>query len=144
MESGRSSRLSVSSLAEGAPPPPVLALRDTLRHSTRPSQPTQPQRPGESISHAEGIAEWEVDCEFVNADTEKEELRVQVNTLRFELENIKQERDVTALRHEKELRDLQFKADADFRKYQVREWKIGKGKKRKDFWTVLTCPLIDR
>lgn len=44
---------------------------------------------------------------------------MQVNTLKFELENIKQERDVTALRHEKELRDLQFKADADFRKCQV-------------------------
>lgn len=53
------------------------------------------------------------------ADTEKEELRVQVSTLRYELENIKQERDVTALRHEKELRDLQLKADADFRKAQV-------------------------
>lgn len=44
---------------------------------------------------------------------------MQVNTLRYELENIKQERDVTALRHEKELRDLQSKADADFRKAQV-------------------------
>lgn len=54
------------------------------------------------------------------ADTEKEELRVQISTLRYELENIKQERDVTALRHEKELRDLQLKADADFRKAQVR------------------------
>lgn len=44
---------------------------------------------------------------------------MQVNTLRYELENIKQERDVTALHHEKELRDLQLKADADFRKAQV-------------------------
>jgi len=53
------------------------------------------------------------------SDFENEELRVQVNTLRYELENIKQERDLTALRHEKELRDLQAKADADFRKAQV-------------------------
>jgi hypothetical protein len=52
-------------------------------------------------------------------DLENEELRVQVNTLRYELENIRQERDLTALRHEKELRDLQAKADADFRKAQV-------------------------
>lgn len=52
-------------------------------------------------------------------DTEKEELRVQVNTLRYELENIKQERDLMVLRHEKELRDVQLKADADFRKAQV-------------------------
>lgn len=66
-----------------------------------------------------GLSIWRADCGFFRADTEKEELRVQVNTLKFELENIKQERDVTALRHEKELRDLQFKADADFRKCQV-------------------------
>lgn len=53
-------------------------------------------------------------------DTEKEELLVQVNTLKYELENFKQERDLMVLRHEKELRDLQLKADSDFRKAQVR------------------------
>ncbi|PKY08926.1 hypothetical protein P168DRAFT_26571 [Aspergillus campestris IBT 28561] len=53
-------------------------------------------------------------------DTEKEELRIQNNTLKYELENLKQERDLVVLRHEKELRDLQLKADADFRKFQVR------------------------
>lgn len=52
-------------------------------------------------------------------DAEKEELRVQVNTLKYELESIKQERELEALRHEKELRELQLKADADFRKAQV-------------------------
>ncbi|OJZ88509.1 hypothetical protein ASPFODRAFT_546307 [Aspergillus luchuensis CBS 106.47] len=51
-------------------------------------------------------------------DTEKEELLVQVNTLKYELENFKQERDLMVLRHEKELRDLQLKADSDFRKAQ--------------------------
>jgi mitotic spindle assembly checkpoint protein MAD1 len=50
---------------------------------------------------------------------EKEELRVQLSTLKYELENIKQERELEALRHEKETRDLQLKADADFRKAQV-------------------------
>ena len=53
-------------------------------------------------------------------DFENEELRVQVNTLRYELDNLKQERDLTELRHEKELRDLQLRADSDFRKAQVR------------------------
>ncbi|OJJ73552.1 hypothetical protein ASPBRDRAFT_507332 [Aspergillus brasiliensis CBS 101740] len=52
-------------------------------------------------------------------DTDKEELQVQVNTLKYELENFKQERDLMVLRHEKELRDLQLKADSDFRKAQV-------------------------
>lgn len=53
---------------------------------------------------------------------EKNELRVQVGTLKYELENMKQERDMVALRHEKELRDLQLKADTDFRKTQVRPY----------------------
>lgn len=44
---------------------------------------------------------------------------MQVSTLRYELENIKQERQLEALRHEKETRDLQLRADADFRKAQV-------------------------
>ncbi|BCR86503.1 coiled-coil domain-containing protein MAD1 [Aspergillus chevalieri] len=98
MEPDRESRLSVSSLAEGFSPLPIPRARQSLRQSVR---PPQPQKPG--------------------PDTEKEELRVQVSTLRYELENIKQERDVTALRHEKELRDLQLKADADFRKAQAAE-----------------------
>jgi hypothetical protein len=56
-------------------------------------------------------------------DPGNEELRVQVNTLRYELENIEQEQDLAALRHEKEVRDLQVRADADFRKAQVRiQW----------------------
>lgn len=45
---------------------------------------------------------------------------MQVSTLRYELDNIKQERDLAELRHEKELRELQARADADFRKSQVR------------------------
>jgi hypothetical protein len=53
-------------------------------------------------------------------DAENEELRVQVNALRYELDNLKQERDLMELRHEKDLRDLQLKADSDFRKAQVR------------------------
>lgn len=56
-------------------------------------------------------------------DTEKDELRVQVSTLRYELENIKQERELEVLRHEKETRDLQSRADADFRKAQVSQVK---------------------
>lgn len=55
---------------------------------------------------------------------EKDELRIQVSTLRYELENIKQERDLQVLRFEKEARDLQLKADADFRKAQVSHTEI--------------------
>ncbi|KAJ5937759.1 Spindle-related protein [Penicillium verhagenii] len=54
-------------------------------------------------------------------DAEKDELRVQVSTLRYELESIKQERDLQTLRFEKETRDLQLKADADFKRAQASE-----------------------
>ena len=40
--------------------------------------------------------------------------------MKYELENLKQERQLEDLRHEKELREFQSKADADFRKFQVR------------------------
>jgi len=36
------------------------------------------------------------------------------------LDNIQQERGLLTLQHEKELREVQVKADADFKKYQVR------------------------
>lgn len=62
---------------------------------------------------------------------EKDELRVQVSTLRYELENIKQERDLQTLRFEKETRDLQLKADADFKRAQVRSPNFGW---RLDLW----------
>ncbi|GAM42854.1 hypothetical protein TCE0_044r17202 [Talaromyces pinophilus] len=73
-----------------------MASNPAFRQSVRPSQP-------------------------VKNDFENEELRVQVNTLRYELDNLKQERDLTELRHEKELRDLQLRADSDFRKAQGAE-----------------------
>lgn len=47
-------------------------------------------------------------------------MRVQVSTLKYEIENIKQEQELQTLQHEKETREMQVKADADFRKAQVR------------------------
>ncbi|KAL1978070.1 hypothetical protein VTN31DRAFT_929 [Thermomyces dupontii] len=83
-------------LLAGLPPSPSRPSQQSLRQSVRPSQPQK-------------------------HDAENEELRVQVNALRYELENLKQERELAELRHEKELRDLQLKADADFRKAQGAE-----------------------
>lgn len=94
MNSSRNSHPSWGSPPRSASPLSIPPAPSPLRQSIRPSQVSKP-------------------------DTEKEELRVQVNTLRYELENIKQERDLMVLRHEKELRDVQLKADADFRKAQV-------------------------
>ncbi|KAF3491188.1 uncharacterized protein GIQ15_00705 [Arthroderma uncinatum] len=54
-------------------------------------------------------------------DAGNEELRVQISTQKYDLENIKQEKDLIALQHEKELRELQARADADFRRAQAAE-----------------------
>ena len=44
-----------------------------------------------------------------------------MNALEYENKNLKQERDYLKLQYEKEMRDLQVKADADFKKYQTSE-----------------------
>ena len=53
-------------------------------------------------------------------DIGNEDLRAQVKTLQYELESFKQERELSKLRHDKELRDVQLKAEEVFRKAQVR------------------------
>ena len=52
-------------------------------------------------------------------DIGNEDLRAQVKTLQYELNSFKQERELSKLRHDKELRDVQFKAEEIFRKAQV-------------------------
>jgi mitotic spindle assembly checkpoint protein MAD1 len=50
-----------------------------------------------------------------------ENLRARINTLDYELKNLQQERGLLVLQHEKELRDLQVKAEADFKRAQAGE-----------------------
>ncbi|KAF2687850.1 spindle assembly checkpoint component MAD1 [Lentithecium fluviatile CBS 122367] len=57
----------------------------------------------------------------VPSDTVNEDLRAQINTLRYELETAKQEHEKLKLEHETEKRDLQTRADNDFRKAQQAE-----------------------
>lgn len=54
-------------------------------------------------------------------DIGNEDLRAQVKTLQYELESFKQERELSKLRHDKELRDVQLKAEEVFRKAQAEE-----------------------
>ena len=61
---------------------------------------------------------WQVKAKR-SLDVGNEDLRAQINTLLYEIESFKQEREYTNLRHEKELRDAQSKADADFKRAQV-------------------------
>ena len=48
-----------------------------------------------------------------------EDLRAQVKSLQYEVESLKQERDLTNLRYEKELRDVQGRAEGDFKRALV-------------------------
>lgn len=57
-------------------------------------------------------------------DIGNEDLRAQLKALQYEVEFLKQERDFTAVRHEKELRDVQAKAEADFQRAQVRNLQV--------------------
>ena len=53
--------------------------------------------------------------------TADENLRARMNSLEYEVKNLKQEKEMIVLQHTKELRDLQVKADADFKRYQTSE-----------------------
>jgi mitotic spindle assembly checkpoint protein MAD1 len=50
-----------------------------------------------------------------------ENLRAKLNSLEYEMQNLQQERNMLTLQHDKEMRDLQMKADTDFKKYQAAE-----------------------
>ncbi|KAJ5082397.1 hypothetical protein N7532_011440 [Penicillium argentinense] len=102
MDSSQTTRPASQLVAGFASPSTPASARRSFRRSVNPVHPhPQPQQP----LH----------------DAEKDELRVQVSTLKYELENIKQEQELQLLQHEKETREIQVKADADFRKAQAAE-----------------------
>jgi len=57
----------------------------------------------------------------VAADPANEELRAQLNTVRYELETARQDMEMRKLEHDQELREAQNRSDADFRKAQQAE-----------------------
>ena len=69
-----------------------------------------------------------------------ENLRARINTLDYELKNLQQERGLLVLQHEKELRDLQVKAEADFKRAQAAE---SASKKTTQKYDALTQELRD-
>lgn len=52
---------------------------------------------------------------------EAEEVRVKLRTLQYELDTIKQERELHHLQHQQELREAQSRAEADFKRAQAAE-----------------------
>lgn len=57
----------------------------------------------------------------IKPDIGNEDLRAQIKTLKYEVQSFKEERELSTLRHDKELRDVQLKAEEVFRKAQVEE-----------------------
>jgi mitotic spindle assembly checkpoint protein MAD1 len=55
------------------------------------------------------------------SDPVNEDLRAQLNTLRYELDTAKQEKEMLKLEHAQEIRDMQSRAEADFRRAQQAE-----------------------
>lgn len=85
--------------------------RGTFGHSTRVSSGGQHT----SISAAEPDADHE------KRRRELEELKAEVKTLRYTIDNHKQEEELAKLRHESELRDARRKGEEDFKQRQVAE-----------------------
>lgn len=83
-------------------PAPVVAKREPLRETFRTTL-----RASQNAPHT-----------VVPSDPINEDLRAQLNTLRYELETAKQEKEMMKLEHAQELRDAQNRADTDFRKAQ--------------------------
>ncbi|KAJ4303568.1 coiled-coil domain-containing protein mad1 [Kalmusia sp. IMI 367209] len=77
-------------------------LRETFRTTLRTSQNAPPHT-------------------VVPSDTVNEDLRAQINTLRYELETAKQEQEKLKLEHNAEIREAQNRAEAEYRKAQQAE-----------------------
>lgn len=77
-------------------------LRETFRTTLRASQNAAPHT-------------------VIASDTVNEDLRTQVNTLRYELETAKQDQEKLKLEHNAETRDAQNRAEAEYRKAQQAE-----------------------
>ncbi|KAJ4375107.1 coiled-coil domain-containing protein mad1 [Neocucurbitaria cava] len=86
---------------EALPPAKREPLRETFRTTLRTSQ---------NAPHT-----------VVPSDPVNEDLRAQLNTLRYELETSKQEKEMMKLEHAQELRDASSRADSEFQKAQKAE-----------------------
>ena len=72
-----------------------------------------------TAGHRDAPAEPEIDWE--KRRRELDELKAEVKSLRYAIDNGKQEEELTKLRHESELRDARRKAEEDFKQKQLAE-----------------------
>ncbi|KAL1311526.1 hypothetical protein AAFC00_001647 [Neodothiora populina] len=81
-------------LAGDSPPPRQQPLRETFRQSI---------------------------ATTVRPDIANESLRAQLNTLQYELDSLKQEKELATLEHQSEIREIEYRAEADFKRAQAAE-----------------------
>ncbi|KAE8443989.1 hypothetical protein EG329_001118 [Mollisiaceae sp. DMI_Dod_QoI] len=90
--------------------------------TTRPSSRGEPFRQSTravSGDHKQNIPLFETETEREKRHKELEELKAEVKTLKYTIDNHKQEEELSKLRHESELRDVRRKAEEDFKKMQA-------------------------
>ncbi|KAI9696107.1 MAG: coiled-coil domain-containing protein mad1 [Candelina mexicana] len=95
--------------------------RNSISRSAR-NQPSYDFLTGESISPApQALRQTLRQSQAIKPDHANEDLRAEIKSLRYELENYKQERELASLRHEKELREEQSKSEAEYNRAQALE-----------------------
>ncbi|KXL45409.1 hypothetical protein M433DRAFT_154457 [Acidomyces richmondensis BFW] len=92
-----------------ASPPPLPSARESFKHSIPPPSNTTSK-----------------------PDIHNEPLRAQLNTLQYELESLKQERELATLQQQQDLRDANSRADAEFQRAQAATVAAEAAKKRAD------------
>ncbi|KAI9710861.1 MAG: hypothetical protein M1812_007313 [Candelaria pacifica] len=86
------------------------------------NQPSYDFLTGESNSPApQALRQTLRESQTIKPDHVNEDLRAEIKSLRYELENFKQERELSSLRHEKDLREEQAKSEAEYNRAQALE-----------------------
>lgn len=80
-----------------------------------------PRQPRQRQPLAESTATFKQSTMTARPDHGNEDLRAQLRTLQYELDSIKQERELASLETQNELRDVQARAEEDFKRAQTAE-----------------------
>jgi mitotic spindle assembly checkpoint protein MAD1 len=97
-----------------SPRPPRQQQQEPQQHET-------PQRHRQSLAGSTATFKQSTMGPPARPDAGNEDLRAQLRTLQYELDSLKQERELATLETQQELRDVQARAEEDFRRAQTAE-----------------------
>jgi mitotic spindle assembly checkpoint protein MAD1 len=100
-----------------SPRPP----RQQQQQQQEPQQHETPQRHRQSLAGSTATFKQSTMGPPARPDAGNEDLRAQLRTLQYELDSLKQERELATLETQHELRDVQARAEEDFRRAQTAE-----------------------